>query len=595
MDWCEGVGVSSAAAVLRRAGGSNGALLDLCRRVTDAYGTLHGLGIVHGDVHPGNLLASPSGEVRLVDFGLARTVGAGGADHPRRGGVQAFFDPQYAAALRSGSRPPPASFASDQYALGAVLYHLVTGSGYLDHSLEREEALRQIVEDGPFPFTLRGRPPWPALEATLARALAKSPEDRFTSVAELGRRLAKVEARAPAPSETGPGRRLAALEPVLAGILTRVRPGGDWFDNGLPAPPFCSVAYGAAGLAVGLYRVGILRSDPELVALADEWVVRAAREAGIPQAFSSDELQLDQGRTGRISPFHRPSGVHAVQALISYAMGDSLARQRALHGFVAESRHPCEGLDVTLGRSGTVLVAAILLEALDGVPDADTASVSELAATTLAGIWEELDAMPPIAAGGPLRNLGVAHGWAGILLATLRWCRISSTPMPAGLGDRLDQLAELARPEGLGARWAWMHDPALAATAPTMPGWCNGSAGFVHLWTRAHATLRDDRWAALAEKAAWDAYATRTSVTQLCCGLAGQAYAVLEMYKYSGEVRWLAAASELGALAAARLEQPTTRRSTVASLHKGQLGVAVLAADLAEPEAAVMPFFGAER
>lgn len=595
MDWYEGVGVSSAAAVLRRAGGSDGALLDLCRRVADAYATLHGLGIVHGDVHPGNVLASPSGEVRLVDFGLARTVGAAGGDGPPRGGVQAFFDPQHAAALRSGSPPAPATMASDQYALGAILYHLVTGSGYLDHSLEREEALRQIAEDPPLPFTLRDRPPWPALEATLARALSKDPKDRFTSVGELGHRLAKVEAPALAPSSQGPGRRLVALEPVLASILAQVRPGGDWFDHGLPAPPFCSVAYGAAGIAVGLYRVATLRSDPELVALADEWAVRAAREADLPRAFSSDELQLDQRRTGPISPFHQPSGVHAAQALISDAMGDSFACQRALHGFVAESRHPCEGLDVTLGRSGTVLVAAILLEAIDGAPGADTAAVAELAATTLAGIWEELDAMPPIAAGGSLRNLGVAHGWAGILLATLRWCRASSTPMPAGLGDRLDQLAELGRPEGLGARWAWMHDPTLAAAAPTMPGWCNGSAGFVHLWTQAHAALRDDRWATLAERAAWDAYATRTSVSQLCCGLAGQAYAVLEMYKHSGEARWLAAASELGALAAASLERPAAERSTVASLHKGQLGIAILAADLAEPEAAVMPFFGAER
>jgi hypothetical protein len=119
--------------------------------------------------------------------------------------------------------------------------------------------------------------------------------------------------------------------------------------------------------------------------------------------------------------------------------------------------------------------------------------------------------------------------------------------------------------------------------------------GFVHLWTQAHAALRDDRWAKLAERAAWDAYATRSSVSQLCCGLAGQAYAVLEMYKHSGEARWLAAASELGALAAASVERPAAERSTVASLHKGQVGIAILAADLAEPEAAIMPFFGAER
>jgi serine/threonine-protein kinase len=591
MHWCEGVPVATAAAGMRRRGEADAALLDLCRRVVDAYNGLHELGIVHGDVHPANILASPGG-VRLVDFGLARIVGARRADDPPRGGAQAFFDPDYAAALRSRRATSPASFGSDQFSLGAVLYQLITGSNYLDFSIEKDEMLRQIVEDRPLPFTRRGRAPWPEMEAVLGTSLTKDAHHRFASTSELGRRMAAVTAsRSTGPAL--PARMTAALDLALLDVVVNAALGGDWFASGIPSAPFCSVAYGAAGLAVALCRVAVLRSDPELVALADEWVVRAAREADQPGAFTSDELQLDEFRTGLVSPFHRRSGVHAVQALVSHAMGDTSARQQALTAFVAESRQPCDNLDLTLGRSGIMLTAALLLEAVDGATYADTDAVVDLGNETMAGLWDELAAMPPIPDGGPVAHLGVAHGWAGFLLATLRWCRIARAERPATLESRLHELASLARFEGLGARWAWTHRP--GRPSATMPGWCNGSAGFVHLWATAYAVTGDDRWATLAERAAWDTYTSPTKTAQLCCGLAGQAYALLEMYRHSGAARWLAAASELGARAAAGFGEAASSGTLVrGSLHKGDVGIAVLAADLADPENAAMPFFGAD-
>lgn len=595
MEWCEGVPIAAAAAGLRRRGEADAALLDLCRRLVDAYSSLHELGVAHGDVHPGNVLASPSGGIRLVDFGLARSIARDRpGDAPPRGGVQAFFDPEYAATLRSRQAPPAASFTSDQFSLGAVLYQLITGLHYLDFSIDRDEMLRQIVEDRPLPFTRRGRTPWPAMETVLGATLAKDPRHRCASTAELGRQLATVAAPRPAgPSR--PGGTTAALELVLQDVVASARPGGDWFEAGVPSAPFCSVAYGAAGLAAALCRVGVLRSDPGLVALADEWVVRAAREADDPGAFTSDELQLDESRTGLVSPFHRRSGVHAVQALISHAMGNSFARQQALASFVAESRQPCDNLDLTLGRSGTLLAAALLLEAVDGTPVGDTDAVVDLGNQTMAGVWDELDAMPAIPDGGPVAHLGIAHGWAGFLLATLRWCRIAHAERPAGLESRLEQLAALARPEGLGARWAWAHHPGHAGPSATMPGWCNGSAGFVHLWTTAHAVTGDDRWATLAERSAWDTYTSPTKIGQLCCGLAGQSYALLEMYRHSGAARWLAAAAELAARAAVGVGEGSSSGALVpGSLHKGEVGIAVLAADLAHAESAAMPFFGAD-
>lgn len=573
MEWCEGVPVNIASTALRRSGSDDG-LLRLARRVAEAYAALHGQGVVHGDVHPGNLLVAVTGDVRLIDFGTARVaVGAEGNAGPPRGGVQAYCDPEYAAAQLRGTRPPAASFASDQFSVGAVLYQAITGSSYVDFSLDRAEQLRQVVEDPPLPFTRRGRAPWPEVERALRRALAKGAADRFGSCEELAGALARINPIAAPASRP----QSDALEGALSAVIAKASPGGTWFEAGVPAAPFCSVAYGAAGLAVALYRVGVLRSDPALVALADEWTVRATREAHREGAFTSEDLPLREDRTGLISPFHRLSGVHAVQALVSHALGNAAARQHALEEFVAESSRPCANLDLTLGRSGTVLAAAMLLEAICDAPYASTTSVVELGRRTSGDIWQALDAMPALREG---TNLGMAHGWAGFLFATLRWCRAAADPLPTTFVDRLDQLAGLARVEGRRAHWVW-------GRSGTMPGWCNGSAGFVHLWALAHATLHDDRWAALAEQAAWDASTRPTGITQLCCGRAGQAYALLALYTHTGDDRWLRAARELGARAA------TGSDALIAgSLHKGDTGIAVLAADLACPEAAAMPFFG---
>ena len=124
-------------------------------------------------------------------------------------------------------------------------------------------------------------------------------------------------------------------------------------------------------------------------------------------------------------------------------------------------------------------------------------------------------------------------------------------------------------------------------------------------WTAAHTAFRDQQWADLAERAAWDAYLT-PAIGQLCCGLAGQAYALLELYRHTGERRWLTAATELAACAAVGVTASVAAGMAAdvaagaggyipGSLHKGELGIAVLAADLTRPEIASMPFFGSMR
>ena len=77
-------------------------------------------------------------------------------------------------------------------------------------------------------------------------------------------------------------------------------------------------------------------------------------------------------------------------------------------------------------------------------------------------------------------------------------------------------------------------------------------------------------------------------IVTLCCGLAGRAYALLNFYRHTNETLWLDRARDL-ALRAARVGNiPEEYRH---SLYKGEFGLAVLAADLEEPNEATMPFF----
>lgn len=589
LEWCDGILADRAARAARQTTAADGELLTLCRRVAEAYAELHELGVVHGDVHPGNVLVAPDGAVRIVDFGLAAVVTDDVPPEPLpRGGVHAYYDPEHAGASLARRPPGAATFATDQFSLGALLYELMTGAPYLDLSLEKAELLRQIVEDEPLPFVRRGCRPWPEVEGVLGTALAKDPADRLPSTREFAERLATI---AVPPAAAGVARS-AGLAQLLDAFLADVRPGGRWFEHGLPAGvPTCSVAYGAAGVAAVVYRVAVLRADAELLSLADEWSVRAARDADGRGAFASDDLRLDEEVTGRVTPFHSPSGVHAVQGLVSHALNDILTRQRAVEAFVAASREACENLDLTLGRSGTLLAAALLMEAIDGARYVDLDSLVRFGNEALDGLWTEIDAMAPVAEAAEVRSLGIAHGWAGLLFASLRWCQAADAPMPSNLADRLDQLAGLARPAGLGVRWPLDNQPGRGPSM--MSGWCHGSGGYVHLWTTAHAALGDDRWATLAEQSASDAYTTPNRIAQLCCGQAGAAYGLLALYRHSGERRWLTAAGELAAGAAAG-SAPLADASIAASLHKGVTGIAILAADLDEPEAAAMPFFGRE-
>ena len=587
LEWCEGAPAPALAGRLRAVVSHDGSrrLLSLCLSVLHAYAGLHARGVIHGDVHPNNVLATEDGGVRILDFGIARLLGdAGSLGSPPRGGVQFYFDPMAAEAMNAGRVPPPADEASEQYALGALLRELLVGRPYLDFAVERERMLRQIVEERPLPFVRHGMRPWLEVERVLGRALAKEPADRFASVTEFADALSLAGS-----ASTSAGAPSGAAPAVLSAVLERVGKDGLAYAALNGAKPLCSVNTGAAGIAYALYRIASVREDPAVLASAELWIAAAERNASNEAAFYSEELDLTPSTVGRVSLFHTPAGVACVDALIGLALCDEARATGGVERFITRSRGACDSLDLTLGRSSTLLGCAALLAALPQEAAGARTALTQFGDEIAGGIRSGIAALPDMDAAQPL-NLGIAHGWGGVLFALLRWREACDREGGDEMIEaRLRRLASLAEPAGQGLRWKWLTGE--AGADGFMPGWCNGSAGLVHLWNLAHRQFRREDYGMLARGAAWNAWQEPRSFGDLCCGAAGRAYAMLNLYRETGEADWLERARGLARDAAAGIANWSLRRD---SLYKGEIGVALLIADLEHPELSGMPLFDKE-
>lgn len=558
-------------------------LLTLCAEIASAFAEVHDSGVLHGDVHPRNVLVEGQGAVRLIDFGLAQTVEQAGESGPR-GGVAFYFDPEFAEAQRA-QKAAMLSAAGEQYSVASLLYQLWTGVYYIDWSLERDELLRQIVEEPPVPFEARSVPAWPAIEEALRRALEKRSERRFPSMRAFAEALGALmpEAAARDRSAALHHKERAREKDLLDRILRRCAPGGDALRDGLAASPLASVNYGAAGIAYAIYSIARRRGDPQLLALADVWAQKAFRLSSHEKAFYDPELEITRGTVGEVALFHSPSGLHCVRALVSIAMGDVSGANRAIQAFLALSRGPCDKPDLTLGKASLLLGCAELVESMPSSWFVDMEPVrvrgDEIAAE-LATLLES----DQLATSARIPALGVAHGWAGIAFALLRWARATGKDVHPAVVAALDELAALAEPHGDGLRWT-VHN----STSPPsyMEGWCNGTAGYAMLYGLAHEVLDAGRFGETAERAALSAWAAETQLGTLCCGLGGIGYAMLAIHRLTGSDLWLERARATTRRAAADSSKYFMRDA----LYKGAVGVAVLAEDIKRPETAAMPLF----
>jgi eukaryotic-like serine/threonine-protein kinase len=171
------------AAVLRERGSlSVDDAARVAQAVASALEAAHRKGIVHRDVKPGNILITDAGGVKVTDFGIARAVSEASmtVTGTTLGSVH-YFSPEQA-------RGDEVTGASDVYALGIVLFEMLTGRRPFQGDSAAAVALKRLNEDAPRPSELGFQVP-AGLEAILMRALARDPAARFPDAGAFGEAL----------------------------------------------------------------------------------------------------------------------------------------------------------------------------------------------------------------------------------------------------------------------------------------------------------------------------------------------------------------------------------------------------------------------
>jgi beta-lactam-binding protein with PASTA domain/tRNA A-37 threonylcarbamoyl transferase component Bud32 len=162
-------------------------------------------GVVHRDIKPGNVMIMPSGQVKVTDFGISANPMDANHGLTQTGaviGTATYFSPEQAQGFQVDGR-------SDVYALGVVLYEMVTGQAPFSAESPVAVAMKHVREDPIPPSQLRPDVP-PDLERIILKALSKSTQSRYQSAGELRADLIRfgrgqaVEAAVPPPAVEPP-------------------------------------------------------------------------------------------------------------------------------------------------------------------------------------------------------------------------------------------------------------------------------------------------------------------------------------------------------------------------------------------------------
>ncbi|MGE2737299.1 Stk1 family PASTA domain-containing Ser/Thr kinase [Mycolicibacterium vaccae] len=147
----------------------------------------HQHGIIHRDVKPANIMISKTGAVKVMDFGIARAIADAGNPVTQTAaviGTAQYLSPEQARGVKVDAR-------SDVYSLGCVLYEILTGEPPFVGDSPVAVAYQHVRED-PVPPSARHSGISPDLDAVVLKALAKNPDNRYQTAAEMRADLVKV-------------------------------------------------------------------------------------------------------------------------------------------------------------------------------------------------------------------------------------------------------------------------------------------------------------------------------------------------------------------------------------------------------------------
>ncbi len=287
-----------------------GEALRIAREVARGLQYAHEQGVIHRDVKPENILLTRDGSTLVADFGIARPTESRSAPHLTETGIvvgtPVYMSPEQA----TGGADLDAR--SDVYALGCVLYEMLTGEPPFTGPTAQAIVVKHLTEQ-PVLSGGSGAPIPDAVRPALGRALAKSRADRYATAAEFAEELGGVEE---GPRGSPKRRGLTVAAAVIVGGLAAfllLRTTGARVGTGAPG-----VGSSGGTVASGFARKLVQLSSGEGLEQWPAWspngelLAYIAEVDGYRQLFvrpvSGGERQLTQGRRDHIQPAWSPDG-----------------------------------------------------------------------------------------------------------------------------------------------------------------------------------------------------------------------------------------------------------------------------------------------